>query len=111
MAECLFCRIVAQEIPAQLVFEDAQAVAIRDIAPKAPTHVLIIPRKHIASLAGASDGDSALLGHVQRTAAKTAAKLGLSSYRLVSNVGPDAGQTVDHLHYHIVGGRPLGGFW
>lgn len=111
MLECLFCRIVAQEIPAQLVFEDAQAVAIRDIAPKAPTHVLIIPRKHIASLAAASDGDSALLGHVQRTAAKTAEKLGLTSYRLVSNVGPDAGQTVDHLHYHVLGGKPLAGFW
>src|SRR5438270_304336 len=111
MAECLFCSIVAREIPAQLVFEDAQAVAIRDIAPKAPTHVLIIPRKHIASLAASSDEDAALLGALQRASAKVAEKLGLKSYRVVTNVGPDAGQTVDHVHYHVLGGRPLGGFW
>jgi histidine triad (HIT) family protein len=107
MSECLFCRIVAREIPAQLIFEDAQIVAFKDIDPKAPTHVLVIPKKHIARLSEASDEDALLLGQVQRAAAKIAADAGLESFRLVVNNGRGAGQTVFHVHYHLLGGRPL----
>lgn len=107
MSECLFCKIVAREIPAQLVFEDAQTVAFKDIDPKAPTHVLVIPKKHIARLSDASDEDALLLGQIQRAAAKIAADGGLESYRLVVNNGRGAGQTVFHVHYHLLGGRPL----
>ena len=107
MAECLFCRIVAREIPAQLVFEDAQAVAFKDINPKAPTHVLIVPRKHIDSLSASSDEDAALLGHLQHVAVEVAVQFGLKSFRVVMNNGRGAGQTVDHLHYHVLGGRAL----
>lgn len=104
MAECLFCRIVAKEIPAQLVLEDADAVAFKDIAPKAPSHVLIVPRKHLQSLSASSDQDIALLGKLQRLACAVAEKLGLQSFRVVTNNGEGAGQTVHHLHYHVLGG-------
>ncbi len=108
MADCLFCRIVAREIPAQLVHEDALSVAFKDIAPRAPTHVLIVPKKHLAGLSATADEDAALLGHLQRTAAKLAEDFGLSSgYRVITNNGRAAGQTVDHLHYHLLGGRSL----
>ncbi len=107
MPECLFCRIVAREIPAQLVHEDAQSVAFKDIDPKAPTHVLVVPKKHIGKLAEASDADAGLLGHLQLVAAKIAADGKLESYRVVVNNGRGAGQTVFHLHYHLIGGRPL----
>lgn len=107
MSDCLFCRIVAREIPAQLVHEDAQTVAFKDIDPKAPTHVLVIPKKHIPKVAEASDEDAALLGRIQLVAAKIARDGGLESYRLVVNNGKGAGQTVFHVHYHLLGGRPL----
>lgn len=107
MSECLFCRIVAREIPAQLVHEDAHAVAFKDIDPKAPTHVLVVPKKHIARLAESSEEDALLLGRLQRLAAKIASDGGLESWRLVVNNGRGAGQTVFHLHYHLLGGRPL----
>lgn len=107
MADCIFCKIVAKQIPSQIVHEDADAVAFRDIDPKAPTHVLVIPKKHIESLAASSDEDALLLGRLQRVAAQIAAKGGLSSFRLVTNNGRGAGQTVDHIHYHLLGGRPM----
>ena len=107
MPDCLFCRIVRREIPAQLVFEDAEAVAFRDIAPQAPAHVLIVPKKHLASLAHAGEEDAALLGHLQQLSARVAGLLGLKSFRLVANSGREAGQSVDHLHYHLLGGRAM----
>lgn len=107
MPDCLFCRIVRKEIPAQLVHEDADTVAFKDIDPKAPTHVLIVPKRHIGKLAEAKPEDAELLGRIQLVAAKIAADGGLDSYRLVVNNGPGAGQTVFHVHYHLVGGRPL----
>lgn len=107
MPDCLFCKIVAREIPAQLVFEDAQAIAFKDINPQAPTHVLVVPKKHLDSLAASADEDGPLLGHLQRVAAGLAGKLALKSFRLVANNGRGAGQTVDHLHYHLLGGRQM----
>lgn len=104
----IFKRIIDKEIPAAIVHEDDQCLAFRDISPQAPTHVLVIPRKEIPSLADASDADAALLGHLLVTARKVAAELGLTDgYRLVINNGPDGGQTVDHLHVHLLGGRSL----
>lgn len=104
----IFKRIIDKEIPAAIVHEDDRCLAFRDISPQAPTHVLVIPRKEIPSLADASDADAALLGHLLVTARKVAAELGLTDgYRLVINNGPDGGQTVDHLHVHLLGGRSL----
>ncbi len=104
---CLFCRIVRGEIPAKLVAETDDCVAFRDIDPKAPTHVLVIPRRHVASLAEADD--AALVGQLSLLAARIAREEGIaeSGYRTVVNTGPDAGQTVFHLHLHLLGGRPL----
>lgn len=107
MADCLFCRIVRREIPASIVQEDEQALVFKDITPKAPTHLLIVPKKHVASLADSDDGDAPLLGHLQRIAARLAKEKGLTSFRLVSNCGKGAGQTVDHLHYHFLAGRAM----
>lgn len=107
MPDCLFCKIVARQIPAQLVFEDASAIAFKDINPQAPTHVLVVPKKHVDSLSATTDEDAVMLGQVQRTAAAVAGKLNLSSFRLVTNNGRGAGQSVDHLHYHLLGGRPM----
>ena len=107
-ADCLFCRIVAGEIPATIVHRDEVVVAIRDIAPQAPTHVLLMPVVHVASAADVSEADGALLGRLFRVAAEIARADGLDGgWRLVSNVGPDGGQTVDHLHLHLLGGRPM----
>jgi histidine triad (HIT) family protein len=107
MEKCLFCGIVAKTIPSQMVFEDGQAVAFKDINPQAPTHVLIVPKKHMASLSDSTDEDCALLGRLQRLAVQLAGEFKLSSFRLVSNNGRGAGQSVDHLHYHLLGGRPM----
>ena len=106
---CLFCKIVAGEIPAALVHEDARAVAFRDINPQAPTHVLVIPRAHIESLNDAAQTDEPLLGHLLRVAARVANREGLSEsgYRTVVNTGADAGQSVFHVHVHLLGGRNL----
>lgn len=107
--KCLFCRIIAGEIPAAKVYEDDHAFAFRDINPQAPTHVLLIPKKHIASLNEATEKDHAVLGHLLRVAPQIARQEGLSEngYRVVANVGSDAGQTVWHIHLHILGGRPM----
>jgi histidine triad (HIT) family protein len=107
-ARTIFKRIIDKEIPASIVYEDDQCLAFRDINPQAPVHVLVIPRKEIPALAAAGEPDTALLGHLLSVAAKLAAQLGLSGgYRVVVNCGPDGGQTVDHLHLHVLGGRQL----
>jgi histidine triad (HIT) family protein len=107
--ECLFCRIGAGEVPAKLVHEDEQVIAFHDIAPRAPTHILLIPRDHIASAADLTEDHGTLLGRLFATAASLAREQGVAEggYRLVSNVGRGAGQSVDHLHVHLLGGRPF----
>jgi histidine triad (HIT) family protein len=106
---CLFCRIVANEIPTELLHQDNRAVVIRDLNPQAPTHMLVIPREHIESLDDASQKDEPLLGHLLRVAAKVANSEGLAEggYRTVINNGAGAGQSVFHLHVHVLGGRPM----
>lgn len=110
MSKTLFEKIAAREIPATIVFEDDQVLALQDIKPVAPTHVLIVPKKPIARIAEATAGDEAVLGHLLVKAAEIAKQLGLNQngYRLVINNGRDAGETVPHLHCHILGGRQLG---
>lgn len=104
----IFQKILDKQIPAQIVYEDDRCLAFRDIAPQAPTHVLIIPRKPIPSLAQADDADGALLGHLLSVARRIAQQEGLANgYRVVLNSGPDGGQSVDHLHLHLLGGRAL----
>ena len=111
MAEqnCIFCKIVAGEIPAAKIFEDERAVVFRDINPQAPTHALVIPRAHVASLNEARADDAALLGHLLLVAARVAYEEGLAEggYRTVINTGAEAGQTVFHIHVHLLGGRRL----
>jgi histidine triad (HIT) family protein len=106
---CLFCRIVADEIPSTKVHEDDLVVAFRDIAPRAPTHILVIPRDHIASAADLTEEHAEMLGRLFAVAARIARDEGIvdGGYRLVSNVGRWGGQTVDHLHVHLLGGRPF----
>ena len=107
-ARTIFKRIIDREIPASIVYEDDKCLAFRDVNPQAPVHVLVIPRKEIASLKDAADDDSALLGHLLSVARKVAAQEELAQgYRVVINSGPDGGQTVDHLHLHVLGGRRL----
>lgn len=104
----IFKRIIDREIPAKIVHEDDLCLAFHDVNPQAPTHVLVIPKKEIPSLAHADDIDAALLGHLLITAKKIAVQLGLENgYRTVLNCGRDGGQSVDHLHVHILGGRAL----
>lgn len=107
MPDCLFCAIVAGKIPAEVVKETERALVFRDINPVAPTHLLVIPRRHVASVAQAADADEALLGHLLQVAAQTARDEGLEDFRLVTNVGAGAGQSVFHLHVHLLGGRPF----
>lgn len=108
-ADCIFCKIAAREIPAQLIYQDDELIAIKDINPAAPIHILLIPRKHIASLNQAGLEDADLLGHLQITAARIASDQGIAptGYRLVHNCGEWGGQTVMHVHYHLLGGRNL----
>ncbi|MCB9545844.1 MAG: histidine triad nucleotide-binding protein [Myxococcales bacterium] len=103
----IFKRILDGEIPADVVYEDDDCLAFRDINPAAPTHILVIPRKEIARVDAAEDGDEALLGHLLRVAGLVARQEGLSGFRLVINNGASAGQTVFHLHVHVIGGRSL----
>ncbi len=107
--DCIFCKIVAGAIPAAKVYEDERAVAFRDINPQAPTHALVIPRKHVASLNEATEDDRDLLGHLLLVAARVARSEGHAEggYRTVINTGPGAGQTVFHIHVHVLGGRGL----
>lgn len=110
MSDCLFCRIAARELPAQIVYEDEQAVAFRDIRPQAPVHILVIPRKHIPNLLGIGADDQTLVGHLLAVANQMARENGVadSGFRVVVNINRDAGQSVDHLHFHVLGGRRLG---
>jgi histidine triad (HIT) family protein len=104
----IFAKIISREIPADIVYEDELCLAFRDIGPQAPTHVLLIPKQPMARLADASDEDSALLGHLMVTAGKIARELGVAdAFRLVVNNGAGAGQSVFHLHLHILAGRPF----
>ncbi len=108
MSDCLFCKIIAGEIPSTKVYEDELVLAFRDIAPQAPTHILVIPKEHIASVAEINEKNSAVISHIFEVIAKIAKEEGLSGgYRVVSNCGDDAGQTVHHLHFHILGGKKL----
>ena len=105
--QTIFGRILRGEIPADRVYEDEQCIAFRDVQPQAPVHLLVIPRQHLASLAEASPENQALLGHLLLVAAKVAQEAGLTDWRTVINSGAAAGQTVFHLHLHVLGGRPL----
>lgn len=111
MNDCLFCKIAAGEIPSAKVYEDDEVLAFRDIAPQAPVHVLVIPKKHVTGWYAAKDEQDALLAHLMRVAAKVAELEGVSEsgFRVVSNCGADAQQTVPHLHLHVLGGKALSG--
>jgi histidine triad (HIT) family protein len=105
---CLFCKIVSGEIPSTPVYQDELAYAFADISPKAPVHVLVVPREHIASIGDAGSRHETLLGHLLTVAAEIARDKGLTQgYRVVTNIGDHGGQTVDHLHLHLLGGRPM----
>ena len=109
MSETIFSKIIARTIPARIEHEDDLCLAFHDVAPQAPVHVLVITKRPITSLADVGDEDAPLLGHLLAVAARVARQLGLSQgYRLVINCGRDGGQTVDHLHVHLLGGRGLG---
>ena len=109
MSDCLFCGIVEGKIKANVVYQDDALAAFKDIAPKAPVHILIIPRKHIVGVSDISEQDRALIGQIFQLAAKLAREQDIaeSGYRVVVNSGPDAGQSVFHLHYHLLGGRQM----
>lgn len=108
-SNCLFCRIASGEVPAELVYSDDDVVAFRDISPQAPTHLLIIPRKHIASVHELESEDTELMGALVQVASVLAAEEGIAEdgYRMVVNAGADGGQTVFHIHLHLMGGRPM----
>ncbi|WP_415890501.1 histidine triad nucleotide-binding protein [Neptuniibacter sp. SY11_33] len=108
--DCLFCKIINKEIPAEIIYEDEHVIAFNDISPQAPTHALIIPRKHIATLNDISAADTEVVGHMVKTAATIAKQLGIdeSGYRTVFNCNSDGGQTVYHIHLHLLGGKPMG---
>lgn len=106
--DCLFCSIIAGDIPSTKVYEDEQVLAFRDINPQAPTHILVVPKAHIADCNGITEENSAVVAHIFALIPKIAQAEGLTGgYRVVSNCGADAGQTVQHLHFHILGGKPL----
>jgi histidine triad (HIT) family protein len=106
--DCIFCRIVNGEIPASRLYEDEQAIVFADIAPAAPVHFLVVPRQHLISLGQVASTDAPLLGHLLSVAAQQAARHGLQQgFRTVINSGEDGGQTVAHLHIHVLGGRPM----
>lgn len=106
---CLFCKIASKVIPSNVLFEDDDLLAFRDITPQAPIHVLVIPKRHLTSLAEATEADAALLGKLSLAAKRVAVETGIaeSGFRVVMNNGPDAGQSVAHLHVHVLGGRAM----
>jgi len=108
--ECIFCKIVSGQIPSPRVFEDEHVIAVRDINPQAPVHVLLLPKKHIASILDVRDSDSGLLGRIAGVAAQVARQEGIAErgFRLLTNTGPEGGQAVAHLHFHLLGGRRMG---
>ena len=111
MNDCLFCKIIAGEIPSKKVYEDELCFAFYDIAPLAPTHFLVVPKKHLASAAEIGEEDAALVGHIYAVIARLAKELGFAEgFRVVTNCGERAGQTVHHLHFHVLAGKQLGAF-
>jgi histidine triad (HIT) family protein len=108
MTDCLFCKMIDGKIPSRKIYEDDRTYVFEDIRPQAPTHVLVIPKKHIVGLDQASEADAEIIGYCQLVAAKIARDRKLENgYRTVFNVGPDSGQSVFHLHLHLLGGRPM----
>ncbi len=109
--DCIFCHIVAGNIPGDIVYRDSKLIALRDISPQSPVHLLIIPRKHVASLSDLSDAETSLIGHMAEVANQLAREQGIaeSGYRIVINSGKEGGQLVPHLHMHLLGGRQLSG--
>ncbi|HRY29219.1 MAG TPA: histidine triad nucleotide-binding protein [Elusimicrobiota bacterium] len=110
MSDCIFCRIVRKEIPAEIIHEDASVVAFKDIQPQAPIHILLVPKKHIGRVMDLKPDDMALVADIHKIVQALARKFTLheSGFRLVANNGSNAGQAVDHLHYHLLGGRKMG---
>ena len=107
MSDCLFCKIIAGDIPSKKVYEDELCYAFNDIAPQAPIHFLVIPKEHIASVSGVNAGNSAVVANIFAVIAKVTAEMGIESYRVVSNIGDQAGQSVPHLHFHVLSGRDM----
>ena len=107
MDNCLFCKIIASDIPSNKVYEDELCYAFYDIDPQAPTHFLVIPKAHIPSVSAVDEDNQATVGHIFAVIAKLAKELGLDSYRVVSNIGEQAGQSVFHLHFHVLSGRDM----
>lgn len=107
MSDCLFCKIVAGEIPSKKVYEDDLCYAFYDIDPQAPTHFLVVPKDHIQSVSAVNGENEAVVGHIFAVIAKLAGEMGLESYRVVSNIGEQAGQSVLHLHFHVLAGRDM----
>lgn len=107
--DCLFCKIATKEIPSSVVYEDELVLAFRDIEPQAPSHILIIPKQHITSVNDINDDNCCIIGHIFKVVAEIAKKEGISEdgYRIVTNIGNNAGQSVKHLHFHMLGGRLL----
>jgi histidine triad (HIT) family protein len=110
MGSCIFCRIVEGAIPAKIVYQDDRVLAFEDVNAQAPVHLLVIPKRHVAAVQDCQDGDQTLLGHLLMTCSKVAAlkNLAASGYRIVTNTGEDGGQSVFHLHLHVLGGRHMG---
>ncbi|WP_420588664.1 histidine triad nucleotide-binding protein [Bacterioplanoides sp.] len=108
--DCLFCKIVAGEIPAKVVYQDEQLLAFHDIAPKAETHLLVIPKRHIENLNDLSHSDAELMSHLMLKLPEIAAQQGLTGFRTITNTGVEGGQEVFHMHFHILGGKRLPGF-
>ena len=107
MSDCLFCKIVTGEIPSNKVYEDETVYAFYDIDPQAPTHFLVIPKTHIGSVAEVTPENATVVAHIFAVISKVTKELGLESYRVVSNIGEQAGQSVHHLHFHVLGGRDM----
>lgn len=107
MSDCLFCRIAAGEIPSNVVYEDGICLAFKDIDPQAPVHFLVIPKEHIPSVAGVDSDNASVVGHIFTVIARVCREMGLESYRVVSNIGEQAGQSVPHLHFHVLSGRDM----
>jgi histidine triad (HIT) family protein len=105
--DCIFCKIVSGEVPSRKVYEDERALAFKDLNPAAPTHLLVVPKRHIAKLADSAETDKELLGHLQLVICRLAAENGLEDFRIVLNNGRGAGQAVDHVHYHVLSGRRM----
>lgn len=110
MSDCIFCKIVQKEIPSEIVYEDDDILAFKDINPVAPVHILVVPKKHIISVNDIIDEDVPVIGNIFVVIKKLANQLGVaeSGYRVLTNIGPDGGQVVGHLHYHLIGGKQLG---